>query len=531
MPMALTDPNLPGNPIVFANDAFLKLSGYSMTEVLGQRPHFMNGPDTDPKDAARFAESIRADQDDIIETVQYRKNGSRFVATVLLSAFKNEEGNALNHFMSWLDVTRRVDAEDEVADLKRIEAALRESEQRADLALEAAEIGMAALEASQAELASELESAKVLQSVSSLLIEDTKPDELYERIIEAGMAIMHSQFGSLQLLRPDQGKLQLIGWRNFHPDSAAYWQEVEVVTGTSCGSALAHGERVIIPDVDECETLKGTKSLHHYRLSGIKAVQSTPLTARDGTIIGMISTHWREPRMPDERELRLFDVLVRQAADFIERTSTQEALRESERHAKTLLAELQHRVRNTLGVIRSIAKRTAKNSKSVEELLTHFQGRLEAFSRVQAAVTRNADGTVRLSSIIDDELLAHAAHSGKQVHVAGPDISLDPRTAEHLSLAVHELTTNAVKHGALVDGEGLVRISWAKKQNGAGEELVFNWSESGVEIEAGNPLIEGFGMELLCRSLPYDIGGRSSFDVTPTGLRFELRIPLSEAAL
>jgi len=66
MPMALTDPNLPGNPIVFANQSFLKLSGYSMDEVLGQRPHFMDGPDTDPKDAARFAEALLADHDDII---------------------------------------------------------------------------------------------------------------------------------------------------------------------------------------------------------------------------------------------------------------------------------------------------------------------------------------------------------------------------------------------------------------------------------------------------------------------------------
>jgi len=92
MPMALTDPNLPGNPIVFANEAFLKLSVYSMDEVLGQQPHFLNGPGTDPKDAARFREAIRSDQDDIIETVQYRKDGRRFVATVLISGSRTSAG-------------------------------------------------------------------------------------------------------------------------------------------------------------------------------------------------------------------------------------------------------------------------------------------------------------------------------------------------------------------------------------------------------------------------------------------------------
>lgn len=128
MPMALTDPNLPGNPIVFANEAFLKLTGYRMEEVLGQQPHFMNGRDTDPKDTARFAEALRSDQDDLVETVQYRKDGSAFVATVLLSVFKDDEGRVINHFMSWLDVTRRVEAEGEVADLRKAQTALRQSE-------------------------------------------------------------------------------------------------------------------------------------------------------------------------------------------------------------------------------------------------------------------------------------------------------------------------------------------------------------------------------------------------------------------
>ena len=61
MAMAITDPTLPGNPIVFANESFLKMSGYRMDEVLGQQPHFMNGPDTDPKDVARFLEALQAD--------------------------------------------------------------------------------------------------------------------------------------------------------------------------------------------------------------------------------------------------------------------------------------------------------------------------------------------------------------------------------------------------------------------------------------------------------------------------------------
>lgn len=505
MPMVLTDPNLPGNPVVFANEAFLKLSGYSMDEVLGQQPHFMNGPNTDPKDAARFTEALRADQDDIIETVQYCKNGTHFIATVLLSAFKDEQGRTLNHFMSWLDVTRRVEAEHEIGELRKLQAALRASEER---------------------LAAELESAKILQEVSSLLIKDSDGEELFDRILEAAMEIMHAQFASLQLLNGAEEQLQLISWRNFHPDSAAYWESVDVTTGTSCGSALAHGERVVIPDVDKCETLRGTESLRQYHRSGIKAVQSTPLTSRSGRVIGMMSTHWREICEPDEQRLRLFDTLARQAADFVVRARVEAALRESERHTQTLLAELQHRVRNTLGVVRSIVRRTADNSKTVKDMLAHFQGRLDAFSRVQAALVRNKSGKVDLRSIVDDEMLAHVGLTGKQVDVSGPEILLEPKAAERLSLAIHELTTNAVKHGALTNGGGHIRIDWTTERDGNDEELILNWAETGICGDTSKSPREGFGMELLLRSLPYDVRGKTNLELTDEALEFELRMPL-----
>lgn len=130
MAMALADPNLPGNPIVFANESFVKLSGYTLEEALGQQPFFMNGPDTHPDDEAELRRALEEDRDGNLETSQYRKDGSRFVANVLLSAFKDEAGRTLFHFLSWQDVTRRTDAEEEVATLQEAQARLRESEER-----------------------------------------------------------------------------------------------------------------------------------------------------------------------------------------------------------------------------------------------------------------------------------------------------------------------------------------------------------------------------------------------------------------
>jgi len=82
--------------------------------------------------------------------------------------------------------------------------------------------------------------------------------------------------------------------------------------------------------------MPGTADLAASRRSGIRAVQSTPLTSRSGQLLGMISTHWREPYQPAERALRLFDVLARQAADLIERIKVETALRESEERFRQL---------------------------------------------------------------------------------------------------------------------------------------------------------------------------------------------------
>jgi PAS domain S-box-containing protein len=168
-----------------------------------------------------------------------------------------------------------------------------------------------------------------LHEISTLLIQEGNLDSLYNRIIEAAIGLMSSDMASLQLLDPQRDQLRLLAWKGFHPQSAAFWETVHFNSACSCGLALATGARVVVPDSDTCDFMAGTADLDEYRRSNIRAVQSTPLVSRSGQLLGMISTHWREPHQPTQRALWRLDVLARQTADIIERGRIESALRES----------------------------------------------------------------------------------------------------------------------------------------------------------------------------------------------------------
>ena len=188
----------------------------------------------------------------------------------------------------------------------------------------------AALCESEAQLAIELADTLQLQQISSQLIREDDIHALYEQILDAAIALMGADMGSVQMLDPARNELNLLAWRGFAPASAEFWEWVRVDSGSTCGGAVSGGERVIVPDVEMCDFMAGTDGLDSYRLSGIRAVQSTPLISRHGRSVGVICTHWREPHQPTSRRLRLLDVLARQVADLLDRKLVEIALRESE---------------------------------------------------------------------------------------------------------------------------------------------------------------------------------------------------------
>lgn len=214
--------------------------------------------------------------------------------------------------------------------------------------------------------------------------------------------------------------------------------------------------------------------------------------------------------------------------DITERKQAETALRASEHRARVLLAELQHRVRNILFVIRSVFTRTLEAGGTIDQMAEHFRGRLDALARTQVVVTQSPAGTADLENLIRDELLSVGARDGPQLSLEGPDVGLSAELAESMGLALHELTTNSIKYGALSQPGAQLTIRWAVNL-GYGDlpRLVFSWAEQGVPAVPVDPDRRGFGTELITQALPYRLGAETSLEFRPGGVRCVIELPLA----
>lgn len=210
------------------------------------------------------------------------------------------------------------------------------------------------------------------------------------------------------------------------------------------------------------------------------------------------------------RELREAETLCRAAND-----------------RETLLrGELQHRVRNTLAIIRSIFTRTVAAGGTMEDVANHFCGRLDAVARYQPPASVEPGGTVDLETMVREEL--HSFQFGDQpnIAIAGEDVGLGLDMAQMIGLALHELATNSIKFGALSpEGHGSLHIAW----RAAEDMLHFEWRETGVPVLGAAPLRRGFGQQFIEQALPYQINATTLFELRPGGVFCTIVAPIAPA--
>ena len=199
--------------------------------------------------------------------------------------------------------------------------------------------------------------------------------------------------------------------------------------------------------------------------------------------------------------------------------------RREEEWQKLLVAELQHRVRNLISMVRSVARLSAPSHRNVDDYVDHLIGRLQAMGRTQGTLTRSPGRNVDLAELVREELLAHAARPDQNL-VDGPQVALSPHAAEIVTLAIHELATNSIKYGALGD-TGYIRITWSTEEKDGKNWVHLRWQETSPPQKTKKTR-KGFGRKLIEERVPYELQGIGRFNVHDTGVLAQLEFPLIE---
>ncbi|MCX7515357.1 PAS domain-containing protein [Frateuria hangzhouensis] len=193
-----------------------------------------------------------------------------------------------------------------------------------------------------------------------------------------------------------------------------------------------------------------------------------------------------------------------------------------ERHQRMLLNELNHRVKNTLVTVQSMAMQSFRPGDDPELARQRFEGRLMALSRAHDILTREHWGGAPLAGIVQEAVAPWRDQHHDRLHAAGPPVWLQPRHALAFAMVLHELGTNAVKYGALSTPDGVIDIAWS-----ADGLLRLRWVESGGPPVAP-PARRGFGSRLIERGLRHEIGGRVELDFAPGGLICTIEAPVGD---
>jgi two-component sensor histidine kinase/DNA-binding response OmpR family regulator len=197
--------------------------------------------------------------------------------------------------------------------------------------------------------------------------------------------------------------------------------------------------------------------------------------------------------------------------------------KEAEQRQDLLAREVDHRARNALAVVQSIVRLT--RASSVGDYVAAVEGRIKALARAHALLSDSRWHSADLGALVAEELAPYRVGEAEKVEVIGPNVSLPPHMAQGLALALHELATNAAKHGALSSMLGKVSLNWQLRP----DLLVVKWVESGGPPIAP-PSARSFGLKVIRASIENQLSGKAAFDWAPQGMQCMLSIPLRDTA-
>jgi two-component system, chemotaxis family, CheB/CheR fusion protein len=284
----------------------------------------------------------------------------------------------------------------------------------------------------------------------------------------------------------------------------------ERIYGYTAGEAVGSSLSLIVPPErqDELRTL-----IERGRRPQIGEPIEMERVANDGRRLVVASTV--SPVRDGAGKVTLLSAFER---DITER-------KHAEERQHVLLAELNHRVRNTLATVLSLLRQSLRHSASIKEFSQAFEGRIRALAKSHDLLAATKWAGADLEALVVTALAPYRER-GDRVVVSGDRVILNAASALLFGMILHELATNATKHGALSNERGQVEVSWTK--NARTKRLAVTWAEMNSPHAAEPGKSKGFGMTLIERGLAHELKGEAGFDFRGGGLRCSLEVPLAE---
>jgi PAS domain S-box-containing protein len=280
---------------------------------------------------------------------------------------------------------------------------------------------------------------------------------------------------------PEPGDQWCVTWRLYQPD----------------GTPLPHDECPMAVTLKENRAIRGMEAIAE-RPDGTRVPfipYPTPLRDAEGRLIGGINM--------------LVDITERKQA---------------ENRQRGLIDELNHRVKNTLATVQSLAFQTAKHTKDIEEFVGAFEARLLALSRAHDLLSKGRWEDAPLERLVAEIIAPLAGHVSERAQIGGPSVTISPRSALSLAMALNELLTNSAKYGALSASEGFLSMRWDLRDESGARTLHLEWQErEGPPVTP--PTRRGFGIRLMERCIERDLDGEFDLVFEPQGVRCHMAIP------
>jgi light-regulated signal transduction histidine kinase (bacteriophytochrome)/CheY-like chemotaxis protein len=220
-------------------------------------------------------------------------------------------------------------------------------------------------------------------------------------------------------------------------------------------------------------------------------------------------------RIAEGLRVTLLEVIL-QLADLAARER-----RGAQERQELMIAELNHRVRNILSLVRGLVAQSKDSATNLEDFASVLGGRIQALARAHDQITSLNWAPVALKSLVESEAGAYLGSRAGRIRMDGPNVALDPKAFATLALVVHEMMTNSAKYGALADSTGQVEVQWSLDK---GSRLVIEWKESGGP-PVQPPAHRGFGTTIIERSIPFDLNGDAELRFDLLGVRARFVVP------